>query len=196
MIDQLWDNSSLVNRHLDTPRLTLRLLELPFLHWCLTAEYAAAQQWLGTQLPDAWLAQWKLIALRHKDLSLDPDYRLWGLRAICLRDTGAMIGHIGFHTSPGARYLQTLGISNGIELGYEIYPQWRRQGYAGEALDAMLHLARYHQVATAVLSISPENIPSTALALRRGFIQFAEHQDPEDGLEWIYRLNLASPLVQ
>lgn len=177
---------------LTTTHLNLRRLELAFLHSCLTANYPQAQQWLGAELPAPWLAQWQLMALRHKDMVLDPDYRPWGLRAICHRDSGQMIGHIGFHTAPNPDYLQQLGVRNGIELGYEIYPQWRRQGYAGEALDAMLSLAAQQGVATAILSISPDNLASTALARRRGFIHFTEHQDPEDGLEWVYQLPLTA----
>ncbi len=169
-----------------TPRLRLVALDPRFLQWCMAAHHQCAADWLGCALPAEWLENWTLMALRHRDLTLNPAYAPWGLRAIILAEQGEMIGHIGFHTPPNPPYLQALG-TDGIELGYEVYPDWRRQGVASEALQSMLAFASSQGVGHAILSISPDNLPSTRLAMRHGFSRFGEQIDDEDGLEIIYR---------
>lgn len=180
---------------LRSERLILRPLDSHFLTLCLLAEQQNAADYLNGQLPDAWFAQWRLMAMRLKDLQQDPDYLPWGLRAILHRDSGEMIGHIGFHTRPNPDYLAALG-THGIELGYEVYPQWRRQGIAREALNTMLGFATQQGVERFILSISPDNQPSTALARSFGFQQFGEQIDEEDGLELLYRLEAEHWLTQ
>ena len=180
---------------LQSERLILRPLDNHFLTLCLLAEQQNAAEYLNGRLPDTWFAQWRLMAMRLRDLQQDPDYLPWGLRAILLRDSGEMIGHIGFHTRPNPDYLTALG-THGIELGYEVYPQWRRQGIAREALNTMLGFATQQGVARFILSISPDNHPSTALAHSFGFQQFGEQIDEEDGLELLYHLEAEHWLTQ
>lgn len=176
-----------------SPRLRLVALDPRFLQWCMAAHHQCAADWLGCDLPAEWLESWTLMALRHRDLTLNPAYAPWGLRAIITRDSDEMIGHIGFHTPPDPAYLRDLG-TRGIEVGYEIYPAKRRQGYASEALYSMLSFAAAQGVSHAILSISPTNLPSTRLAMRYGFSRFGEQMDEEDGLEIIYRLPLDTGL--
>jgi [ribosomal protein S5]-alanine N-acetyltransferase len=184
----MWDVKNGAASDLVSPRLVLRALDSHFLTLCLLAEYQPAASYLMGHLPDDWFAKWQLMAMRLKDLQQDPGYLPWGLRAILARDSGEMIGHIGFHTRPNPDYLAALG-THGVELGYEIYPRWRRQGIAAEALEAMLQFARQQGVSRFILSISPDNQASTALARSFGFQQFGEQVDEEDGLELLYRLD-------
>lgn len=177
-----------------SPRLRLVALDPRFLQWCMAAHHQCAADWLGCDLPAEWVENWTLMALRHRDLTLNPAYAPWGLRAIITRDSGEMIGHIGFHTPPDPAYLRDLG-TTGIEVGYEIYPAMRRQGYASEALHSMLSFAAAQGVSHAILSISPDNLPSTRLAMRHGFSLFGEQMDDEDGLELIYRLALSASVT-
>jgi RimJ/RimL family protein N-acetyltransferase len=100
-----------------------------------------------------------------------------------------MVGHIGFHTQPGAEYLRDLA-PGGVEYGYTVFSAFRRQGYAREACEALMQWAyQEHQVTRFVVSIRPDNIPSRRLAERFGFKQIGSHMDEEDGLEDIYELH-------
>mgnify|MGYP000942878710 FL=1 len=169
-------------------RLRLRALDSQFRSLCVQANADAAASYLCSgELPDDWLSQWRLMAMRLKDLHQDPAYLRWSLRAIIWRETGEMIGHIGFHTPPDPDYLATLG-TDGIEIGYEIYPNWRRQGLGREALQRLLQFAQEQGVQRFILSIAPDNQPSLALARSLGFVELGQQVDGEEGLELLYRL--------
>jgi RimJ/RimL family protein N-acetyltransferase len=60
----------------------------------------------------------------------------------------------------------------------------------------MLGFATQQGVERFILSISPDNHPSTALARSFGFQQFGEQIDEEDGLELLYRLEAELWLTQ
>lgn len=94
-----------------------------------------------------------------------------------------MIGHIGFHTAPGADYLKPFS-PDAVEFGFTVFPPFRRNGFAHEASVALMDWARQsHGVTWFVLSISPGNIPSQSLAARLGFVRIGSHIDEIDGLE-------------
>jgi RimJ/RimL family protein N-acetyltransferase len=100
-----------------------------------------------------------------------------------------MVGHIGFHTQPGADYLRELA-PGGVEYGYTVFSAFRRLGYAREACEALMRWAyQEHHVTRFVVSIRPDNMPSRRLAERFGFKRIGAHVDEEDGLEDIYELH-------
>jgi RimJ/RimL family protein N-acetyltransferase len=100
-----------------------------------------------------------------------------------LQGAGIMVGHIGFHTSPGAAYLELFS-PGAVEFGFTVFPPFRRRGYAREASLALMRWARYtHGVRKFVLSISPGNRASQSLAAQLGFVRIDSHLDEVDGLE-------------
>lgn len=168
-----------------TPHLTLVSLAPAFLVASLARDRAQAERLLGLRVPDEWFDEHPLIALRLDDLRADPTWRPWLLRAVGLTTTGEMIGHIGFHTPPGAAYLEAYA-PRGIELGYTIFPAHRRRGHAGEAVAAMLAWAAGQGVPRFVLSIGPDNEASLRLAQRHGFVRVGTRVDAEDGPEEVF----------
>ena len=97
-----------------------------------------------------------------------------------------MIGDIGFHGRPGAQHLREY-CDFGVELGYSILLEHRRQGFGREALCAMLGWAReQHDVRSFVLSISPSNEASRGLAGALDFRKVGSHVDEVDGVEDIF----------
>ncbi|MEN3032885.1 GNAT family protein [Chromobacterium amazonense] len=161
-------------------RLILRHLDADFLQACLYGDPSVAAERLGCPLPSDWLAERPLMAMRLQDMAEDPAYAPWSVRAMLRRDDLAMVGHINFHTMPGHPYLNGYG---DVELGYTVYPAFRRQGYAREALLAMAGWAvEQGGVARLVLSIEPGNLPSHALAAQLGFAKVGQVRD-EDGCE-------------
>jgi RimJ/RimL family protein N-acetyltransferase len=75
---------------------------------------------------------------------------------------------------------------NGVEIGYLLFPPWRRQGYAREAIEGFMSWAKRHGVDHVVLSISPENDASLALARHFAAVKIGSHIDEEDGPEDIF----------
>ena len=69
-------------------------------------------------------------------------------------------------------------------MGYFVLPGFRRQGLAEEAaLGMMGWAARTRGVARFVVSISPDNAASVAMARKLGFARIGGHIDEEDGYE-------------
>ena len=161
-----------------------------FLDACLRGDLEAASRLIGLDIPPEWLEMEWLIKLRLKQMSENPALEMWLLRAIGLRETKAMIGHIGFHTLPGPEYLNTYAPGS-VEFGYAIFPTYRRMGFASEAAHAMMEWAnREHGVTHFVLSISPTNEPSLRLARKFGFHKVGSTSDDEGRVEDIFLLDV------
>jgi RimJ/RimL family protein N-acetyltransferase len=181
---------------IESARLRLVIMTPAFMEASLAGKGEKVEPMLGTRPHPEWLAARDLIEIRLAQLQQDPTLQPWLLRAIIRRDEPTMIGHIGFHTKPAPDYLRDYA-PQGVELGYTIYTPFRRQGYASEALAAMMDWAvAKHQVPQFVLTISPENAPSLRMAERFGFVKVGSHVDPDDGLEYIFVRNAAAdPLM-
>lgn len=175
---------------IESDRLTLIPLTPAFMDASLAGDAADTGRLIGLAVPPEWLEERWLIELRRGDLLRDPAYQPWGLRAVGERASGAMIGHVGFHTRPGPAYLAETA-PGGVEIGYTIYPAHRRRGYATEAVEAMIGWAAGQAVRRFVLSISPENIPSLAIAARLGFRRVGSQVDEVDSVEDIFLRELA-----
>ncbi len=164
-------------------RLDLVPLTPAFLRAMLEHDLAGAERILGVPLPDGLLDSTDVMALRLEQLEADPSLQPWLLRALVLRDRQVMVGYIGFHTAPGAEYLQPYA-PGGVEFGFTVYAPFLRQGYAREASKALMHWAHLaHGVARFVMTIRPDNVPSQALAAGLGFVRIGSHIDEVDGLE-------------
>lgn len=96
--------------------------------------------------------------------------------AIVRRDNGRLVGDI---------YLQREG--EGYWVGYTIAPEHARQGYAFEAVSAMIDHLRAEGAAWIKGGVMPENEPSIRLLEKLGFSYTGVH----DG-ERIYRLEVTS----
>ena len=94
-----------------------------------------------------------------------------------------MVGQIGFHEPP-----DRAGV---VEVGYMVFPEHRRRGYAEEALRTMIDWAAGRPGVTAVrASVSPHNEPSLNLVAKLGFVQTGSQIDDIDGLELVFELPL------
>jgi [ribosomal protein S5]-alanine N-acetyltransferase len=174
-----------------TPRLILRVL-LPAVDAALSGDVPEASRRLKAAIPDDLVQDPQVLKLARSRLAADSGYGPWAPRAMILRDANRMIGHIGFHTAPDPEYLHPFARA-AVEVGYTVFEDWRRRGYAREALAAIMAWAtREHGVSNFIASVSPDNLAS--LAVIRGF-QFAKvgaHIDEEDGPEDIFLRRLAA----
>ena len=79
----------------------------------------------------------------------------WFQLAVCLKDTNELIGDIGMHFTQDV--LQS-------EIGYTIAPQYQRQGYAEEGVQAvMAYLFQDLGKHRIFASVDPLNLPSVRL---------------------------------
>jgi len=164
-------------------RLILPSMGADAMNALLGGDTIGAGRLLACVIPaDALLDQMPL-AMRLEQLRRDAAAQPWLLRAMVERRTGTMVGHIGFHTPPRPEYLASIA-ADGVELGYTTYPGYRRQGFATEASLALMFWAfSQHGQCCFVLSVSPRNIASTAMAESLGFVARGSHVDDIDGEE-------------
>ena len=144
--------------------------------------------------PEGWPGEdVDVLALRLQQLEEDPSLQPWLLRAMVLRQTGEMVGHIGFHTAPDAAYLRDFS-PMGVEFGYTVFPSFRRHGFAREAATGLMKWAQSsYGVNLFVVSIAPSNTASQALAAGLGFRKIGSHLDEIDGVEDVLECDLAPP---
>jgi [ribosomal protein S5]-alanine N-acetyltransferase len=168
---------------IETPRLVLRTLPAAALAALAAGDRTTASRLTQCDLDAFPDDQRSIAAVRLKDLGDDPDYLPWSLRVMVLKPDLRFVGHFNFHSKPNADYLQELA-PGAVEMGYFVLPAFRRQGLAEEAALGMMDwAARTHGVARFVVSISPENAPSVAMARKLGFARIGSHIDEEDGYE-------------
>jgi ribosomal-protein-alanine N-acetyltransferase len=177
-----------------TQRLDLVPMTPQFLEASLRGDREQVGLLLAATIPEDWSDAARWVQRRLDQLREDSSLQPWLLRAIVLRSESTMIGHVGFHTRPGEEYLVELA-PGGVEFGYTVFLHWRRQGYASEASTGLMDWAhRLHGVTRFIVSISPMNVASLALARQLDFHRIGSQIDEEDGPEDIFERRLGSPL--
>jgi RimJ/RimL family protein N-acetyltransferase len=175
-----------------TDRLDLIAMTPAFLRASVGGDLVEAERQIQLSLPTSWPDVRDVLELRLKQLESDPDLQPWLLRAIGLRRTREMVGHIGFHDKPGADYIREWS-PGGVEYGFTIFPAHRRNGYAREASLALMQWAKeLHGITGFVVTISPDNVASRALVAGLGFVRVGSHLDEVDGVEDVLVLNVTA----
>ena len=169
---------------IQSERLSLRWMSPRFIEASLEGNMEVAEQAIGGTVPEGWPdhdARRRLI-MRLDQILQAPISADWLLRGMVRRSDEALIGYINFHDAPDER--------GRAELGYTVFEQFRRQGYATEAIGAMMAWAKgLRPIAAFVVSISPQNEPSLRLAASLGFEQVGSQIDEIDGEEWVFELD-------
>jgi RimJ/RimL family protein N-acetyltransferase len=165
-----------------TDRLELVPLSPAFLEAVISGRRTEAERIAGLSLPVGWPdevdARWLRIRLEEMQ---KPGWQTWLVRAMMAIGDRRMVGHIGFHGPP-----DEIGRA---EMGYTVFAEYRRRGYAAEAAMGMMDWAcARHGVTRFYLAISPDNAPSLAMAAKLGFARIGEQMDEEDGLEYVFEL--------
>ncbi|HUG05567.1 MAG TPA: GNAT family N-acetyltransferase [Candidatus Limnocylindria bacterium] len=108
-----------------------------------------------------------VLELRRIQLAADPERAPWSVRAMVRRDGRVMIGFVNFHGPPGVNDIEAAGAA---ELGWTVFPEHRRQGYATETARRLIDWARAeHGVRRFISSTTPDNAPSLRVHEKLGF---------------------------
>jgi ribosomal-protein-alanine N-acetyltransferase len=118
-----------------------------------------------------------VLEIRRIQLAGDPARLPWSVRAMVRRGDRAMVGFVNFHGPPGVNDIEE---AEAAELGWTVFPEYRRQGYATETARRMMDWAREeHGVRKFISSTTPENIPSLRVHDKLGFRRTGQVVDGE-----------------
>lgn len=153
--------------------------------------------------PFSWPTWWPDDAdRRHVELWLERSDRTpdqWAPRAVVDRATRSMVGHAGFHRPPcpldealadstfeGDAEPSAGGV---VEIGYTIFPDGRRQGFATEAVRALVEWAFASAgLSTVLATVATDNDASHGvLRAVGGFHLIGTCRDDDGTVEDVYR---------
>ncbi|HEY1535389.1 MAG TPA: GNAT family N-acetyltransferase, partial [Polyangiaceae bacterium] len=148
-------------------RLDLVLLSGQLIDALLADDLRNARQLAEFAFPDDFARDCEWMSMRRDQVLADPAWEPWSLRAMVLRDEQRMVGFTSFHGPPG---INSTGAPGAAEVGYTVFADFRRQGYATETCRTMLEWARReHDVRHFISSIEPSNRPSIRVIEKLGF---------------------------
>jgi RimJ/RimL family protein N-acetyltransferase len=109
----------------------------------------------------------EVLELRRIQLAADPARAPWSVRAMVRRDDRVMVGFVNFHGPPGTNDIEEAGAA---ELGWTVFPEHRRKGYATETAQRLMDWARNeHGVRRFISSTTADNAPSLRVHEKLGF---------------------------
>jgi RimJ/RimL family protein N-acetyltransferase len=119
----------------------------------------------------------EVLDIRRIQLAADPARAPWSVRAMVRRDGRVMIGFVNFHGPPGTNDIEA---PDAAELGWTVFPEHRRQGYATETARRLMDWARdEHGVRRFISSTTRGNGPSLRVHEKLGFRRTGQVVDDE-----------------
>jgi RimJ/RimL family protein N-acetyltransferase len=167
-----------------TERLQLVAIGADALTSLLNSDVDAASELQGFRFPSAFLdaVNDAFLAGQLKSIALTPSGQDWSVRAIVREQDDAVIGHCGFHGPPD--------VVGRAEIGYTIFPDYRDNGYATEAVHGLVSLARENGSKVVFAAVSPDNPSSIRVVEKVGFHQTGLQGNKGDGEEFVFEMIL------
>jgi RimJ/RimL family protein N-acetyltransferase len=117
------------------------------------------------------------LRFRREQLARDPERYPWSVRAIVRKADRAMVGFVNFHGGPGVNDVQA---PDALELGWSVFPDDRRRGYATETALALMEWATdVHGIRHFISATTADNAASLRVHDKLGFIRTGEVVDGE-----------------
>jgi RimJ/RimL family protein N-acetyltransferase len=167
-------------------RMELASMSYAYISALLRGDVDASRRELDVEVPaeltEEFTDDFYLLHLRMEQMETDPAVQRWLLRLmIPLSGPRRAVGHIGFHRPPDG--------DGRVEVGYTVFPPYRRRGLATEACRALFAWAgAEHGVTRFRASVSPTNDPSLAVVRKLGFRRTGA-RDEIDGGEYVFDLD-------
>ena len=144
---------------METDRLYFRVETIDMLKDVLNQGTQEQLTFFGLQ--DTAQLKKELTKIERKLSNRAVDWRKWNLIE---KATGKVIGNCGFHN--------WFTDHERAELGYFLHENYRNKGFMSEALDCVIQNGFYKMKLNRIEAfISPDNLPSTKLITKLGFIQ-------------------------
>ena len=165
---------------LETARLTLFATELKHFELVMQSKKLLGE-YLGMNVPPSFPESEDALPwfydLVRADEALVGWLSFWALH----RADNALIASVGFKGKPDA---------NGkIEIGYSVIPEYRRQGFASEMVEAALGYGFANPAVTAILAQTRvDNFPSMKVLERFGMKQTGTSHDEDEGEMFVWKL--------
>ncbi|MDE3082087.1 MAG: GNAT family N-acetyltransferase [Acidobacteriota bacterium] len=169
---------------IETPRLRLRPIPLEALTRLLDGDVEGASLIQGSDFSDHFLASVneRFLTIHLDGLRRHPSDPGWFVRAVTRTHDGIIVGHCGFHGTP-----QDIGRA---EIGYTIFPPFRRCGYGAESAQGLVDWARTRGMPAIVASVSVTNVASIGLVTKLGFRASRVVATPSGEEEFVFELPL------
>jgi [ribosomal protein S5]-alanine N-acetyltransferase len=162
-------------------RLDIALISPSLMDAIIAGDKARAQQLSTARLPHELFpetsADVDFFRMRRDQVAEDGSWAPWSLRTVVLRAENVVIGTANFHGPPGINDTATPGA---VEVGYEVFPAYRKRGFATEVAVAMLAWAkRVYGVTHFISGVAPDNAPSLRINEKIGFVPTGNVVDGE-----------------
>ena len=135
---------------------------------------------IGSPVPDGWPEFPEAIGftLEHLQTAPEPD-REWSMQFFIDSATGRLLGSGGFAAPP---------VEGTVEIGYEVAPEFRGQGWGTASARAPVDRAvAGGEVDHVIAHTLPDPNPSTGVLVSLSFEHVADQEDPEVGTIWEWR---------
>jgi len=161
------------------PEVRLVPATVPLLN-ALNEDRTLFRELIGSPVPDGWPEFPEAIGftLEHLQNASEAD-RAWSMQFFVDPTTGRLLGSGGFAARP---------VDRSVEIGYEVAPAFRGQGFGTAAARALLERAvASGEVDHVVAHTLPGPNASTGVLVSLGFLHVADQEDPEVGTVWEWR---------
>lgn len=142
---------------------------------------------LSIRVPDSWPTPDILgfFPVYAQMLAEAPSQLGWGVWLIIHAKERSLLGDLGFRGKPEGE--------DTVEMGYEVLPEYRNQGYAFEAVQALVEWANKQQGLQRIIAHCPEDNPASMRILAKLGMQrleIVEMPDTPSLLMWKWELKL------
>ncbi|MDE3112042.1 MAG: GNAT family N-acetyltransferase [Chloroflexota bacterium] len=160
-------------------RLEMPLMPAVLLDAFVARDRAAIARIADYAVPDSFPADEDLpfLRFRREQLARDPARYPWSVRAIVRKADRRMVGFVNFHGAPG---VNDVAAPDALELGWSVFPEERRRGYATETARALMEwAARSYGITHFISATTRENDASLRVHAKLGFAATGEVIDGE-----------------
>jgi RimJ/RimL family protein N-acetyltransferase len=146
----------------------------------LTDNPTRFEELIGSPVADGWPEFPEAIGFALAHLQDAPEADLsWSMHFFVDDATGRLVGSGGFAAPPVGRT---------VEIGYEVAPEFRGQGFGAAAAWALVeHAVASGEVDHVIAHTLPGPNPSTGVLVSLGFEHVDDQEDPEVGVVWEWR---------
>ncbi|WP_392530935.1 GNAT family N-acetyltransferase [Nostoc sp. C117] len=166
--------------HITTQRLELLPCSLEVAQAAVTKNKSKLETLLGVNVPEDWYAceVLDLFPMYAQMLIDDPSQLGWGMWLMIHIGDSTLIGDLGFGGKPNEQ--------GTVEIGYEVISAYRQQGFAFEAVEALVNFAFTQPELKKIIAHSPDDLSASIRILEKlGMQQIARD---ENLLKWELKL--------